>query len=633
MKTRKKQIVMLLISLIILIGSAWGANGIETGFETIEIERVYFENDMGDQLSGILYRPRTATAENPAPAIVTAHGNNSYPDALASYNIELSRRGYVVLAFEMEGHGQSDYVPDEQGDGSYGGTDAAEYLLGLDYVDSDQIGATGHSKGSNVAVGMAREYPESVKSILLNGYISPSITSAEFDREVPHTNIGLNMSRYDECGQDLLHHTMGTDWNYDYLRDEDAAAELFSESWGGGEILQYVNEGLGNWDDGTKRIFYTIEDCTHVTTVNSKTAITNGLEFFMNSIDAPIPIASSNQVWGLRFVFGTIEIVGIVMLLLSLGSFLFSLNYFKSLSGAENENAARLDGKRGLGYRLFFIAVFTIIPVLTFVPCYVFGENEVKQTVLFPFNPSSSGYLIWTVANAAGMFLVFLIWHFVYGRKHGGNMKVYGILPGADRKEALVYIGKSALYGICMIVPVFIVLLLVEKLLHVEATTWIFNIRTFRLDRIVYFVQYFIPFFISFLISNIAFSAILRDDEPGKSGRGMVLKNQLIGVLQGAGGLTVMYIIWNMVYFVSGKPSFLYRETPYVMGNAGFMCICFSLIPMFGINAILSTQMSVKTKKIWVGAFVCALFIVWITFAGQSLALPSTQSAVGALAG
>ena len=94
-----------------------------------------------------------------------------------------------------------------------------------------------------------------------------------------------------------------------------------------------------------------------------------------------------------------------------------------------------------------------------------------------------------------------------------------------------------------------------------------------------------------------------------------------------------MYIIWNIVYLVSTRPSFLYRETPYMMGNSGFMCICFSLIPMFGINSILSTHFSVKTRRIIVGAIVCTLFIVWITFAGQSLALPSTQSAVGSLNG
>ena len=187
-----------------------------------------------------------------------------------------------------------------------------------------------------------------------------------------------------------------------------------------------------------------------------------------------------------------------------------------------------------------------------------------------------------------------------------------------------------------LIVVLFAGLSITETVLNVEMATPISCIRTFRLDRLAYIVEYFIPFFVSFLIGNLAFSAILRDDSEEnaeKAAGGNIVKNQLIGVLQGVGGITVMYIIWNIVYLVSTRPSFLYRETPYMMGNCGFMCICFSLIPMFGINSILSTHFSVKTRRIIVGAIVCALFIVWITFAGQSLALPSTQSAVGSLNG
>lgn len=632
-KSLKKKAVLLLVSLIIMIGSAWGARGIESQFGNVSVKRIYFNNDDGYRMSGILYQPVNATSENPAPAIVTSHGNNGYTAAMTSYNVELSRRGYVVLALEMEGHGRSEYVPDELGDGSYGGIAAAEYLMNLDFVDHSQLGGTGHSKGANAAVGMAKKYPDSVKGILLNGYISPSITGGGLDESLIHTNVALNMSRYDECGQDLLHHVMGTEWNYDYLRNKEVAAALFSETWGGAEILNLVNVGCGSWEDGTKRIFYTIEDYTHVTTVNSKNAVKNGLDFFMNSMKAPVPIDSSNQVWGLRFLFGTTEIIGFVILFLSLANLLFLWKPFESLEQRETNGTAVMTGTRSIWYRICFITLFTVIPVLTFVPCYVYGENRVKQSALFPFNPSSFGYLIWTVANALCMLVIFIIWHFAYGKKHGGNMEVYGWKVGKNASETAVYIGKAALYAVCLIVPVFVIMAVTEKVFTVEAASWIFNIRTFSLDRLVYMIQYFIPFFVSFLIGSIAFSAILRDDSMEEDGRKQMVKNQMIGILQAVGGLTIMYIIWNMVYFVSGKPSFLYRETPYVMGNAGFMCICFSLIPMFGINAILSTHMSVKTKRIWTGAFVCALFIVWITFAGQSMALPSTQSAVGALAG
>ena len=624
----------LAIGLVLFILGALFSSQIQSCFGRISIKHVTFQDQAGYNISGYLYVPQNATADTPAPAIVTAHGNNGNISSMAGYTIELARRGYVVLALEMEGHGDSDYVPDAEGDGSYGGIAAAEYLMTLDFVDADQLGGTGHSKGSNAATGMAKAYPDQVKAILLNGYMAPSVTGGAFDEVATHTNVGLNMSRYDECGQDLLHHIFGTEWNYDYLRG-DAAAALFDEQWGGADIADYLNEGLGSWKDGTMRIFYTLENCTHVTTVISKTAIANGLDFFNNSMAAPYWIDSSNQIWWMRYAGGIAETVGFIMIFLSFATLLLHAAPFKILTAEQSAPAQKLEGKRGPLYKAFFIILFTLIPVLTFVPTYVYGENNVKQTALFPFNPSSSGYLLWTIANSVLMLIVFLIWHFAYGKKHGGNLKVYG-LAFEDKKTALSYIGKSVLYALILIIVLFAGLSITETVLNVEMATPISCIRTFRLNRLAYIVEYFIPFFVSFLIGNLAFSAILRDDSEENAEKAAdrnIVKNQLIGVLQGVGGITVMYIIWNTVYFVSTRPSFLYRETPYMMGNSGFMCICFSLIPMFGINSILSTHFSVKTRRIIVGAIVCALFIVWITFAGQSLALPSTQSAVGSLNG
>ena len=637
MKTsmKKKSIRWLALGLILFLMGAVFASMMQTQFGNVSVSHVNFKNKDGYVMSAYLYKPNSATAEEKAPAIVSVHGNNGYTSALASYNIELSRRGYVVLALEMEGHGRSEYVPDALGDGSYGGVAAAEYLMTLDFVDANQLGSTGHSKGSNAGTGMARAYPENVKAILLNGFISPPVTNGDLDGAVTHTNVGLIMSRYDECSQDLLHHIIGTDFNFDYLRPEHAA-NLFGEMWGGENVAQYLNEGMGDWEEGTKRIFYTVEDCTHVTTVNSKIALKYGLDFFNNSMPAPNWIDSENQVWQLRFVGGVVQTIGFVMMFLALGSILLEAPFFAVLTAERSAPKGKLTGKRGPAYRAFFIVLLTIIPVLTFVHTYVYGENCIKQSAMFPFNPSAFGYLLWTVANAGLNLLVLVVWHFCYGAKHGGNLEVYGLsFEKGKAKEAFAYVVRAVAYAVVLVVTMFAALSIVEKSLLVEMATPISNIRTFSLDRIVYLFQYFVPFFLSFLIGNITFSAILREDDQESdvvTGKNMV-KNQVIGVLQGAGGLTIMYIIWNIVYFVAMKPLFLYRETPYVMGNSGFMSICFSLMPMFGINSILSTHFSVKTRRVLVGALVCALFIVWVTFAGQSLALPSTQSAVGPLAG
>ena len=50
-KSLKKKAVLLLVSLIIMIGSAWGARGIESQFGNVSVKRIYFNNDDGYRMS------------------------------------------------------------------------------------------------------------------------------------------------------------------------------------------------------------------------------------------------------------------------------------------------------------------------------------------------------------------------------------------------------------------------------------------------------------------------------------------------------------------------------------------------------------------------------------------------------
>ena len=57
--------------------------------------------------SGLLYIPSTATAARPAPAVLASHGYINTREMQSPFAIELARRGFVVLAMDMEGHGYS----------------------------------------------------------------------------------------------------------------------------------------------------------------------------------------------------------------------------------------------------------------------------------------------------------------------------------------------------------------------------------------------------------------------------------------------------------------------------------------------------------------------------------------------
>ena len=118
----KKWVIFLAVCLIVIFLSSMIASGIQsdgwkvevtdlrdaenTGTITVTSSDSETQQDVeGKVVSGILFRPDTATAENPAPAVVFTHGYLNNREMQLQNAIELARRGFVVLAVDREGHG------------------------------------------------------------------------------------------------------------------------------------------------------------------------------------------------------------------------------------------------------------------------------------------------------------------------------------------------------------------------------------------------------------------------------------------------------------------------------------------------------------------------------------------------
>lgn len=156
-KENASAIVLIICLLLMVISSAVGHN-IQTSGGSVKTENLTFVTDTGATSHAKLYVPETATADNPAPAILLCHGYTASLDAMEPNAIELSRRGYVVMALDMYGHGESTLPPDgykqaEMGNvenyapdlGSYS---ALQKFAEYDFVDLTKIGMLGHSMGT-----------------------------------------------------------------------------------------------------------------------------------------------------------------------------------------------------------------------------------------------------------------------------------------------------------------------------------------------------------------------------------------------------------------------------------------------------------------------------------------------------
>ncbi|MDI9460317.1 MAG: hypothetical protein QM373_11475, partial [Bacillota bacterium] len=95
-------------------------------------------------MSAKLWRPKTATAENPAPAVILVPGGNANLEYMSSVSLELARRGYVAIAIDPYTIGRSDVI---QPTPDLGADSTLVYVKQLDFVDNNAIGMIGWSAG------------------------------------------------------------------------------------------------------------------------------------------------------------------------------------------------------------------------------------------------------------------------------------------------------------------------------------------------------------------------------------------------------------------------------------------------------------------------------------------------------
>ena len=122
----------------------------------------------GLQIPGILYQPKTASAQNPVPALVWVHGGPGGQ----------SRTGYSAAIQHLVNHGYAVFAANNRGSSGYGKTFfhlddkkhgegdlqdivyAKTYLAGLDWVDDDKIGIIGGSYGGFMVVAALAFEPD-----------------------------------------------------------------------------------------------------------------------------------------------------------------------------------------------------------------------------------------------------------------------------------------------------------------------------------------------------------------------------------------------------------------------------------------------------------------------------------------
>lgn len=402
---RSKPISMLCIALtLILLGSIL-AGVFNSGAGATKVSRIRFDGGHGE-LSGLLYMPKDASAEHPKPTIIVTHGYLNSAEMQDANAIELSRRGFVVLALDQYDHGHSALSAENYSDTSFFGiwlpfwlnsmNDAVQYMYDQPYVLKDAdgngiIGVTGHSMGgfsSTMALAMDEQQAMATgvrkiragltegSDFLYTGLVG--VDAAAADALGGGRYMGKVAAQYDEFFFNDPAVEGGTVRHKDFVSTPDGLAFL----------QQSASAQANTWydtSDGGKRIIYEPAQ-THPWNHFSATTTAYAVSFYQTAFaeygSYLKSIAPESQLWQWKEFFECVALVGFVLLILALAAILLDLPFFKLAKTGELAVLPSPKGTNNL-VTVLILLVAILLPGLFFTPLMDDGAGSASVNILF----------------------------------------------------------------------------------------------------------------------------------------------------------------------------------------------------------------------------------------------------------
>ena len=373
MTRAKKTSWVLCISIILMLLSSIVTMAIQTSFGKVSVTEINWETTTGNTMNGWLFVPDTATAENPAPAIVVSHGMYNNKGMQDLNFVELSRRGYVVLAQDMPNHGDSENV-ESLGTVTMGLYESVKVLANMNNVDASRIGITGHSLGGmscNVAVSLdnAADQPL-IAAVLLNSADATYTGEDGFANIYGSRDVGIVAGQYDEWFFSDVDANGNPTLPKDFVANKNAQSFLHFGTDPEGQDVRAADTVYTETIDGQEamRVIYNpaiIHPWSHF----SQRSTVATISFFEQALGAPNPLSATDQIWQWKVVANTVGLVAFFLFIVSLTLVLVRKPFFSEVGTGKDELVAPRP-TNGTGKVWFFasILICAIICTIIYLP-------------------------------------------------------------------------------------------------------------------------------------------------------------------------------------------------------------------------------------------------------------------------
>lgn len=448
MKKTAKSIVAIIGVIMLLVG-CFGAWLVRSSGNTVQIFEVNIPDQSGTYIHATVFKPKTATAENPAPVVVTCNGYADTGEKQDFAAIELSRRGVVVFEMDALSHGLSststyDSSPASTMGEAVGMISLVEFISNaeLDYIDLSRLGITGHSMGG-IATRVTYEHFGALETAALEAARLPEsdggeeITDAEFEyaeslnvisaaffqSALPMPDVGAYGNYYRNAGINYTYYDEGnyTTSNGDGdLTDAPEALAFINSMLGEENAIDTVEIGkyYGSVEDNNLRVVYNVKT-THTFEYMTPASAACLIDFFTDCLSLDTDLSSSNLIFMYRFLFSTIGLIGLGLLITSFVYALLRTKFFGTICVRVPEPKAVLKSSSdkavfwGSWLVIIVITVFCLVPVIRLDACVytifyviVFAANFIFHFDFRIWNMSAKVF----IADKLVMFIEYLPW-------------------------------------------------------------------------------------------------------------------------------------------------------------------------------------------------------------------------------
>ncbi len=594
---------------VIFVGSFLAAR-VQNAGGSVRLTGITLPTHNGQWVRADLFRPRSATAENPAPLVVVVPGFQRSKETHANIAIELARRGIVAIVIDpyAQGSSSSSLNPrsaTNEGYGAFAVVDYAANTGNLNYVDKSRLAVTGHSAGGNAALQAAATFgaeaikagtPSKLHSVFVSGYV---LTLTDRILRNVRSNAGVSYARHDEGAY-------RNELGHGDLRRAPEALRFVNSARPAGAKLTEVALGTYHGDAAARTLRVVFNDpMLHPFQPYAPGDVAHQIAFFQRAFGLENTLPPADQIWYWKEFFSLCAFVAAFVALVPLARLLLAhVAYFQPLAQPEPPAAPRPRGRARAVFWTLFVAGAAIACV-TYIPLAelsqkLFAEASGREATWFFPQRMNNAVVLWAFGNGlVGLALFFL------GRRLAGSTAA-GLPPAAVVRAG--ELGRTAVLAAVLFASFYLLLAVVYALFHVDYRFGFLGARIPQAE-LLWLVPMYAPFFFVFFLSNsLRVNAGMRFvGEP--EGR-----NLLVAGLGNSLGLLLIlgaqYATFAATGTVRWTESWLYVN------------LLFGLVPMMFVLPIFNRAFFRLTGRIYLGPMTTCLVFIMILLSNTVCYLP-----------